>query len=331
LNTNAADLQSTVLDKDKLRGFSFLNLDVRSLATTGVVDVYLLNNTAAAGIHAANGTFVDLTNYLLIANNVNEQSLTQLSNGTIDFIQSLDKTDSIGLAIVQPSGLVVQNSEDALVADFFSFGFTNDGLQAGTRIANQIIRIEAEETGDNTSTFHGSLEYVMINQLNILDPSTYADISTIADDPSFIVIEDLTDEDSPRVNYLDLGADGVSTQVADQEEAPSHSGIVSFDLDTYKNADTVTITLEDLDLNVDSDLIDIYTTISTSVLFPDLNDTVGGDEFNFVLSNGENLGRLLDVTFDDAIWTAPTVSSACDLELDARGVTDKGLQQLDLL
>jgi len=69
----------------------------------------------------------------------------------------------------------------------------------------------------------------MINQLNILDADTYTGLSPIADDPSFIVIEDLTDEDSPRTNYLDLGADGVSTQIADQEEAPSHSGIVSFD------------------------------------------------------------------------------------------------------
>ena len=102
----------------------------------------------------------------------------------------------------------------------------------------------------------------MINQLNINDRSTYESISPIADDPTFIVIEDLTDEDSIRVNYLDLGADGVSTQIADQEEAPSHSGVVSFDSDSYKTADTVVITLDDVDLSVDSDLIDIYTVVT---------------------------------------------------------------------
>jgi hypothetical protein len=137
-------------------------------------------------------------------------------------------------------------------------------LEASQRVANQIVRLELEETGDNTSTFAGSLEYAMLNQLNILDANTYNGLSTIADDPSFIVMEDLTDEDAPRVNYLDLGSDGVSTQIADQEEAPSHSGVVSFDSNNYKTADTVTITLEDLDLNVDSDLIDIYTTVSTN-------------------------------------------------------------------
>ena len=50
----------------------------------------------------------------------------------------------------------------------------------------------------------------------------------------------------------DPGQDGVVTpQIADQEEAPTHSGVVSFDSDSYKIADTVTVTLEDQDLNVD--------------------------------------------------------------------------------
>ena len=35
-----------------------------------------------------------------------------------------------------------------------------------------------------------------------------------------------------------------STQIADQLEAPTHSGVVSFDLDNYKIADTVVVTLE---------------------------------------------------------------------------------------
>jgi hypothetical protein len=65
-----------------------------------------------------------------------------------------------------------------------------------------------------------------------LNEDTYTDLSLIADDPNFIVIEDLTDEDSPRVNYNDLGADGVTTQVADQQAAPSHSGVVSFNAES---------------------------------------------------------------------------------------------------
>ena len=98
----------------------------------------------------------------------------------------------------------------------------------------------------------------------------------------------MTDEDSPRVNYLDLGADGVSTQIADQVEAPTHSGVVSFDLDNYKIADTVVVTLDDQDMNSDSELIDVYTTQAT------------GD----VVGEGTTLttGLVLDITFDDEGW-----------------------------
>ena len=193
--------------------------------------------------------------------------------------------------------------DDAIVADFFSFGFSDDGVEASERVANQIIRLELEETGDNTSTFEGSLEYTMVNQLNILDADTYEGLSPIADDPTFIVIEDLTDEDAPRVNYLDVGADGVATQVSDQEEAPSHSGIISFDNDSYKVADTVTIALEDVDLNVDSDLIDIYTVVDNDgpLGFDEPARDAIGEEDLPVFQFGP-LGRLLDVTFDDAIW-----------------------------
>ncbi len=332
LKTTADDLQTTVLDKGVLRGFSLFNLDVRSLTNTGTNEVYLLNNTVGLAIIGANGTLTPTTTAMKIVTAVADQSLTLLSNATTDYIQTLDADDQVGLAIRANGANIAPNTTDAVVADFFSFGFTNDGLVASERVANQIIRIEAEESGDNSSTFIGSLEYIMINQLNIKDSSTYTGLRPIANDPTFIVIEDLTDEDSPRVNYLDLGGDGVSTQIADQEEAPSHSGVVSFDADSYKNADTVTITLEDLDLNVDSDLIDIYTTVTT---IGDANEDMVGNSvassLSHVFSNGEQLGRLLDVTFDDGLWTTPPVNTCNSLGATSTGndledvTTDTGL------
>ena len=94
----------------------------------------------------------------------------------------------------------------------------------------------------------------------------------------------MTDEDSPRINYLDLGSDGVETQIADQVAAPSHSGTVTFDSANYKTADTVVVTLDDQDLNTDSELIDVYITKS--------DDKVG---------NG-NSDHVLDITFNDVLW-----------------------------
>jgi hypothetical protein len=172
------------------------------------------------------------------------------------------------------AGLVIP-----VIADIFEFG-------TGENAA--IYRILLEETGDNTATFEGSIEYTMLSQINRDNTATYTTLATVDQDVDIIIEQDMTDEDSPRVNYLDLGADGVSTQIADQAEAPTHSGVVSFDLDNYKIADTVVVTLDDQDMNSDSELIDVYTTQAT------------GD----VVGEGTTLatGLVLDITFDDEGW-----------------------------
>jgi hypothetical protein len=332
LATTAQELRNSISNTrgsgidDRLHGFNLFNQDLRSINATGSYDVYLLNNT----VSVINSTGTGLGNGTTAINIVNDTAAQSLSliNATTDDQPSLyskfdnvtralfdmDATDKIGLLFVFDdsvnTGYLVDGSiNESIVADFFTFGFRSDGDQSGERIANQIVRIEVEETGDNTGTFEGSLEYIMVNQLNILTASTYTGLTPIADDPSFIVIEDLTDEDSPRVNYLDLGADGVSTQIADQEEAPSHSGVVSFDNDSYKTADTVIITLEDLDLNTDSDLIDIYTVVAEDT--DEAFDTVGKAGLLTNLPFGD-LGRLLDITFDDGIWTTPGTGTCLD-------------------
>ena len=85
---------------------------------------------------------------------------------------------------------------DQFAVDFMSFG---------DAVNNAIYRIELEETGDNTGTFEGSAEYVMLNQINYdLQQLTYDGVRAIQDDVDMIVHLDMTDEDSIRVNYLDL-------------------------------------------------------------------------------------------------------------------------------
>jgi len=284
-------------------GINLLNIDLRSFSDASSVDVWLVlaenDDQLIGGINHK---------VIMLADGEPLQSLVAL-NDPLDKTVNSDVTESI---FSTPDGSAVgllfefdsaHSAEGTLpfVADFFSFGFSGDGISASDRTANQIIRLELEEDADNSSTFVGSLEYVMLNQLNILDSDTYG-IDAISDAASFIVMEDLTDEDSPRVTYLDLGADGVSTQISTQEEAPSHSGIVTLDLDTYKQADTVTVTLTDSDLNVDSDLVDIFTVV-TDELDPAF-DNVGKaglpDDFSF-----GPLGVLLNITFDDELWKQP--------------------------
>jgi hypothetical protein len=230
LEANGADLRQSVKTGATFSGFNFYNQDVRSF--TG-------GNTNVSILYGANPFTSPTTASVINIGTVGAQSLTDIS-GLTSAINAIGATQKLAL-LIEFNGATNVGPREAFVSDFFSFGFEDDGVETAERVANQIIRLELEETGDNTSTFEGTLEYVMVNQLNILESQTYAGLTTIADDPTFIVIEDLTDEDAPRVNYLDVGADGVATQVSDQEEAPSHSGIVSFDNDSYKIADTVTI------------------------------------------------------------------------------------------
>ena len=348
LDTTMTELRDSINnnpDPDDNDGvaFNFFNYNVESFGASKV-SIFLLNQTSSIlsetpGYSAQAGATANAVT--LVANGTGQGYVTLDDLDAALFTVDSDAYDpdnqNLGLLVEfdydgTQAGVTGIDDKEAIVADFFSFGFTDDGVQSSERFANQIIRIEAEESGDNTSTFEGSLEYVMVNQLNIQDVRTFAGITPIANDPSFIVIEDLTDEDAPRVSYADLGSDGVVTPVSDQEEAPSHSGVVSLNQDSYKIADTVIITLEDLDLNVDSDLIDIFTVVSDNTV--DTYDTVGSVETQS-LSFGE-LGRLLDVTFDDLIWSTPfgateVVSddnrNPCTVEFEAAGITDTGLAE----
>ena len=250
LNTTMEELQNTIQEESAPGiAFNYFNYDVRSFDDANDVSIFLLNNTGrliASGDEYSNisGTSVGTT---LVVNSTDLQDYVELTDSGIDEnlvgtgADANPDTQQIALAFefdyaggTATNGFTSLSAKEVIVADFFSFGFNDDGVQSGERFANQIIRIEAEETGDNTSTFEGSLEYVMVNQINIQDANTFSGITPIADDPSFIVIEDLTDEDAPRVSYNDLGADGVVTPVSDQEEAPSHSGVVSLNQDSYK-------------------------------------------------------------------------------------------------
>jgi len=290
---------------DNFRGYAVVNYDFRSLSNDPVdgveslvdgIDLIRIDNVVIASTNDA-----DLQGSFLIdiyeGAGADDAICTNVAAGPDD-----DLTIDVVLS-ASGAGTIPEGTLMPVVLDIFGFGFYGDGELASERVDNMIVRMELEESGDNTGEFVGSLEYVMLNQLNILEASTYSGLSTVADDPGLIVIEDFTDEDSIRVDYNDLGADGVTTPVGDQEEAPSHSGVVSFDLDTYKVADTVSITLEDADLNVDSDLIEIYTIVDgdNDAVVPAV-ETVGTDS-DETASFGP-LGSLLNITFDDQIWAS---------------------------
>jgi len=315
LTATGDDLQTFVDAGTTASKFAYFNYDIRSFEDSF--------DSAPFGIRVQNATLegiaaVDAAGSASIVVSTTEYQglieVTGLGVGGIDAAH-------VAFNFTLPAGTGLNATTYPAVVDFFNFGQSGDGNLVSERFNNAIYRLELEETGDNTGQFEGSVEYIMLNQLNVNQTATYLPgIDPITDAVEIIVHEDLTDEDAPRVNYRDVGADGVATQIADQQEAPTHSGVVSFSSSTYKVADTVDVTLEDQDLNVDVETIDIFTVVRETPLGVEGDaayDTVGTPNYG-VNSGGEAFGRLLDITFDDSKWqnfvsTTAMIDSCADL------------------
>jgi len=232
LEATMTDLKETFKPATTFYGTNLFAYNVESFSTTQTVAIYLVNASSNildsdSDVQQDNDAAKSTTIKLVGAGNATKGLVSLESAESVVNKARTGNDDNQHLGIlVEFSGtttLTEGTTEDAVTFDFMSFGFTNDGEDAADRYSNQIIRFELEETGDNTATFEGTVEYVMINQLNVITTATYTGLDVESDSPSFIAFEDLTDEDSPRINYLDLGADGVQTQIADQQAAPSHS------------------------------------------------------------------------------------------------------------
>ena len=355
LNTTVGELRNSINNTDvasDFRGFNYFNMDLSAFNPDNVTVTLLTGTGTGNRIIEENNAVATPTSALRLVNAVNAQGTYVLDNNddpsdispVISNIFDTELADSTAIGLhfalvgVGASNTTTNDPSGQIpfVADFFSYGFTDDGNSGDERVANQIIRLELEESGDNTSTFEGTLEYYMVNQLTILARSTYNSVTAVGDsDGTFIAIEDLTDEDAPRVNYFDLGADGVQTQISDQEAAPTHSGTIAFDAETYKVADTVTITLTDVDLNTNSDLVDVFTVVSGSDPSPTGEPRLGArDAVGVAGLPGENkdnttfsfgpLGRLVDVTFNDERWTAGNAQACVQEQSGDTGLASTG-------
>ena len=143
------------------------------------------------------------------------------------------------------------NAKNPIIFDIFTIGeYENDDGDTVTE-NNAIYRALLEETG--SGVFEGTIKYQMLNQRTVNDPNAHGDITVLDKDLEIILDNGYT------------GTDGVTVEYGDKvvrEDAPSHTGEVSLDSETYRVADTVTITLADADLNTLS-LVDIYTISAT--------------------------------------------------------------------
>ena len=93
---------------------------------------------------------------------------------------------------------------------------------------------------------------------------------------------------------------------------------MQFDTSSYKIGDTVTVTLNDVDLNTHSETIEVYTTSASTT--EDLDGNAIFDRVGTVSADITNVahGRLLDITFDDTVW------SSYNCGVSPNGISDTG-------
>ena len=205
--------------------------------------------TAANNTDAGDTADVVKTAAETAADDANVPDAAEDAIDTIDAGEDADRAS----VIADVERIVTENlvtADIAIVADIYTFGENADE----TTENHAIYRALLEETDSGSGVFEGTIEYQMLNQRTVNEPETTHDDITVLDMDLAIILDN---------GYT--GTDGVTVEYGDKdirEDAPSHTGEVSLDSETYRVADTVTITLADADLNTLSS-VDIYTISAT--------------------------------------------------------------------
>ena len=279
LGITANALQNLLLSSPQ--GTSWLNFDLRSFEqqfgissfsdTTmtlhfgglpGTTTVQILDS---GDISSGNGMVMIDDADITAINGISGSSQVYLE---INFDQSSD-TSSTGT-------ILNETDTQPIVIDFLSFGDKN-----GQRFNNAIYRAELEETSANSSTFTGTIEYVVVNQLNQNDPNLIKNLRTISNEIKFLINDSLDDEDAINLAYSDLANVGVTIGVSAKTEIKTQTGNVTLESQTYRFGQPVVVVLTDPDLNTKHDTIETYNVVNNPSSSAD--DTVGDSNGNVLL------------------------------------------------
>jgi hypothetical protein len=273
LGITASSLSSILLDvsESNTDGTNWINYDLRSFEndfgisdfsdTTFSLSFVTLNPSQITIVDA--GDISSSQGFIQIDNS--DVAAIAAKSGTVFLVIDFDSTGTGDMLTISS-----ETNEQPIVFDFFSFGLKNN-----QNINNSIYRFELEETQDNSSTFEGTFEYAVTNQLNILDSDFIQTIQTIDDEIKIIVTDRLIDEEGIAISYSDLDETGVSGTTSSKSDITTSSGTVSTTSTTYRFGQPVTIILKDSDLNLKSDTIESYLSINDPN--SPIVDTVGKD------------------------------------------------------
>lgn len=307
LGISATDLQLLLLDSSlpNTHGTNWVNYDLRSFQNDfGITDftdttiTLSFNTLGSSGITIVDRGDLSSSHGLIQLDDSDVQALSGQS-GTVFLVINFDSRND-----TPPIGHIIsEQNTQPIVFDLFSFGLHNNN-----DINNAIYRFELEETTVNSSQFVGSLEYAVANQLNILDPNFIKTMRTIDNEIKFIVVNRLIDENGISLSYSDLDKVGVITLISTKSNIITNSGIIFTNSPVYRFGQSATITLKDPDLNLKSDIVDIYLVNNDPTLAN--VDTVG--------SGGD---ILLDILIKDIRYQRCTVSGIMHGGLASSGFT----------
>ena len=291
LGVSVSNLESVLIDAKNSNdvGTNWINYDFRSLEND-----FGINNFSQTQIDLYFGSLSSAPVTIVDSGDIAaSKGLVQLDADTVDLILKENGPVLVVINFGLSGNLTVSNESNfqPLVFDFFSFGLDNQ-LNG---INHSIYRFELEETSDNSSTFEGTFEYAIANQLNILDERFIETIQPIDDDVKFFITDRLVDEEGIFISYSDLDQVGMTITTSSQSDINTHSGTASTTSNSYRFGQPVVVVLNDPDLNLKSDRIDTYHVINDPNS-PNV-DTVG-----------QNGVKLLEILIKDVRYKRCTIN-----------------------
>ena len=162
--------------------------------------------------------------------------------------------------------IAIAGAAHTLPAD--TYGISVDIMhfdQDDTSIAHDAVyRIEAEETGDDTGVFEGTVAYANMGGSNS-DTSMDSTIVQNSKDVILGIHSGVSGTDAPRVQYNDTDSVGTFVTVGAQIDTNNYTGIIEWDQTSYATGDTAIVTFTDPDLNQDNALLETYSNDSAGV------------------------------------------------------------------
>lgn len=194
-NTNLKDvLINNALDDQ--RGFNMLNYDISSLGENISLDMLQINVARQK---------------IAVIDTDGPNGYVRVPQEFVTDIFASDVTGQLQLVLHISEQDVSADIEYPIFVDFFSFGYidnNDDGDDSNyDLVANQVVRLELEESTDSQGTFEGTLKYVVADSLNIFDEDIIANIDPTSNNAGFVIVDDLINDSPLQITYRDLSAD----------------------------------------------------------------------------------------------------------------------------